>query len=271
MARQAIWLVGAFLLCAGCASVERGLVYYPVRSPRKSLPPDAPVKDVYLTCHDDIIHARWAPYPDAKGAIIVCHGNAGNLEHRGAFVHKLWATQKMSVLIFDYPGYGQSTGQPSEEGCYASAMAAYEWLTENQKLAPSQIVICGQSLGGAVAVRLASERPHKALVVLRTFTSIPDVARANTIFASLATPIMRERFASIDTIKKCNRPVFFAQADQDKLIPFQHTERLQRALPERVPRVMHVLRGLGHNDPLPETFYTALREFLKEVDSVTKS
>ncbi|MGF1580892.1 MAG: alpha/beta hydrolase [Gemmataceae bacterium] len=268
MSRLAIWLVGAILLSAGCSSLERGLVYYPVRSPRKSLPPDAPVKDVYLTSRDNnLIHARWAPHPDSKGALLLCHGNAGNLEHRGELVHKLWSTQKLSVLIFDYPGYGQSTGEPSEEGCFASARAAYEWLSKTQNVDPSEIVICGQSLGGAVAVQLASERPHKALVLVRTFTSIPDVARANSIFGSVAAPIMSERFASFEAIQKCRRPVFFAQADKDELIPFHHTERLQQSLPESVPRVMHVLRGLGHNDPLPADFYATLREFLNDVDA----
>src|SRR5438046_2954266 len=76
-----------------------------------------------------------------------------------------------------YPGYGRSGGSPTEAGCYAAADAAFDWLTAAQQVAPEDILLYGTSLGGGVAIDLASRRPHRALVLSSTFTSLPDTAQ----------------------------------------------------------------------------------------------
>jgi fermentation-respiration switch protein FrsA (DUF1100 family) len=83
----------------------------------------------------------------------------------------------MSVLIIDYPGYGLSEGSPSEQGCYDAAYSAYRWLTETAGIPAEQLVIYGESLGGAIAIDLASQVPHQALVLVRTFASMSDMVR----------------------------------------------------------------------------------------------
>ena len=173
-------------------------------------------------------------------------------------------SQDRSVLIFDYPGFGRSEGKPSESGCYAAADAAYDWLTRVQGVAPERIVIAGESLGGGVAVELASRRPHQALVLIRTFTSTPDVAKQTFAVVS-AKSIMFNQFESLKRIPSCRSPIFIAQADKDRLMPFEHGEKLRDAC--TAPVRFHVLRGLDHNDPLQPEFFTAVREFLLQVES----
>jgi fermentation-respiration switch protein FrsA (DUF1100 family) len=213
------------------------------------------------------IHARWCPQQGASGAVLYCHGNAGNVDRRARVVRELWEALGESVLIFDYPGYGYSDGEPSEAGCYAAADAAYDWLTQVRHVPAENILIYGESLGGGVAVELASRRPHRALILVRTFTSATEVAQAH--FPLLpARLLMTNRFDNLDKIRYCRRPVFIAQGDCDRLVPFSQGEKLQAAC--NAPVEFFRLRGLDHNDPLPADFHAALRRFLESQAPLTK-
>ncbi|MFO0970561.1 MAG: alpha/beta hydrolase [Gemmataceae bacterium] len=258
MSRFAACLV---LLLSGCLSLENRLVYFPAPAQTPATPLPAPLADVDLRLADGTaIHARWCPHPHAKCVILYCHGNAGNLEGRGALAHEMWRRLGASVLMFDYPGYGWSKGTPSEAGCYAAAQAAYDWLVEEMGIAPRDIVLVGESLGGGVAVELASRSEHRALVLIRTFTSLPDVA--SSLYPWLPVHAwMSNRFDSLARLKKCRRPIFIAQADKDAIMPFAHGERLKDAC--RGPSAFMVLEGLGHNDPLPVAFFERLGSFLE--------
>jgi pimeloyl-ACP methyl ester carboxylesterase len=249
--------VSLLLLC-GCAALENRFVYFPTKSDPRAMP--APLQEVALKTADGLrIHAGFCEQPQANRVLLYCHGNAGNLEQRASLMCKFRDTLECSVLIFDYPGYGRSEGQPSEEGCYAAAEAAYHWLTREQGIAPEHIIICGESLGGGVAVELASKRPHQALVLIRTFTSVPDIARQNVLLSS-APMVMVNRFNSLKRIGQCRSPIFIAQADHDRMMPFAHGEQLRGAC--KAPVQLYRLRGLDHNDPLPAEFFEELRNFL---------
>jgi hypothetical protein len=248
------------LLCTGCLSVENALVYQPGIGELLYLAPPPPIQDVELKLADGTrIHARWAPHAHGRDVVLFCHGNGGNVEGWGSSVRDIHQQMQASVLIFDYPGYGHSTGQPSEAGCYAAAEAAYHWLTETQKLPPDRILLWGESLGGAVAVELAVRKPHRALVLVRTFTSLPEVA--DDQFPLLpCSLLMANRFDSLSRIGQCRSPVFIASAAKDRLMQLRHGQRLYAACTG--PAEWNVLRGVGHNDPLPGAFYAALRQFL---------
>jgi fermentation-respiration switch protein FrsA (DUF1100 family) len=254
------WFLLALLL-TGCLSLENRLVFHPRPTDPKTAPLlPAPLEDIELRSADGVkIHARWCPRADGQGVLLYCHGNAGNLEHHASLMRVFYDSLDRSVLVFDYPGYGRSEGKPSEAGCYAAAEAAYDWLTRVQKIPPERIVICGESLGGGVAVDLASKKPHEALVLIRTFTSVPDVAKQKVVFAS---SVMFNRFDSLKKIPSCRSPVLIAQADQDKLMPFAQGEQLRDAC--KAPVRFHRLAGLDHNDPLPPEFFRAVRAFLDE-------
>ena len=106
-----------------------------------------------------------------------CDGNGGNLSYWGMDALAWKYQHHTAVLLFDYPGYGKSSGKPSEQGCYAAADAAYDWLVNEKKVPAEQLLIYGQSLGGAIAIDVASRRPHRALIVVSSFTSFPDMAQ----------------------------------------------------------------------------------------------
>jgi pimeloyl-ACP methyl ester carboxylesterase len=253
-------LLGTLMLGLGCCTLENRLLYHPIPSERRPVDPDSLVQDIDLAMVDGVrIHARWYPRDGATGALLYCHGNAGNLEYFDPAVRRLASALDLPILILDYPGFGQSEGKPSESGCYSAADAAFDWLVRTQGLAEKTIILYGESLGGGVAVELASHRPHRALILVRTFTSIPDMAQS--LFGWLPVRwLVSSRFDSLAKIPRCRQPTFIAQADADHLVPFAQGRQLREA--SGANATFFVLRGKDHNDPLPTEFYSALRRFL---------
>ena len=121
--------------------------------------------------------------PNARAAVLFCHGNGGNITHRVERSRCCTGDVGVSVLIFDYRGYGRSEGKPSEAGVLADARAARAWLAAREKIAETDVVLMGESIGGAVAVDLAARDGARALVLESTFSSL---ARRGGLSLSLA-------------------------------------------------------------------------------------
>lgn len=219
------------------------------------------VEDVWLKAADgNRIHAWWLPRQGATSAILFCHGNAGNLSYWAPSTVALMNRPGQSVLIFDYPGYGRSEGKPTEAGCYAATDAAYDWLVGTKGILPERIVLFGESLGGGVATDLAARKPHRALVLVRTFTSVPDMAKKSALTSASAS-LVRNQFDNLSKIGRCPSPILIAHGDRDRLIPTAQGMKLFEAAPK--PKQFFLMKNCDHNDPAPPEFYTALANFLK--------
>lgn len=243
---------------------ENSLVYQPTPAAEDwRVPAHSRTQDVWLTSPDGTkLHAWWLPHDGAKGAVLVSHGNGGNLSHRGRLAADLHDTLGYSVLMYDYPGYGKSEGKPSEAGCYAAGDAAFQWLTDDRKVPANQIVLLGESLGGGVATELATRHDHRALVLLFTFTSLPDAAKFH--YPWLPTRmLMSNRFDNRSKLAACKKPVFIAHGTADTIIPFSQGEELYTIANE--PKRFLRMDGHDHNGHLPAEFVTGLRDFLAEV------
>jgi fermentation-respiration switch protein FrsA (DUF1100 family) len=208
------------------------------------------------------IHAWWCPAEGASGAVLYCHGNGGNLSNWADHVEMVRKELGESVLIFDYPGYGKSKGSPDEKGCYAATEAAFNWLVGQARIPPERILIYGGSLGGGPAVALASRRPHRALLLACTFTSLPNVAQAAFPWLPVA-PLMRNRYDNLSKIGRCRGPVVIAHGTEDTLFPFAHGRALIEAAAE--PKLFIPLPGAGHVDP-DASFFRWARQFLERVE-----
>jgi fermentation-respiration switch protein FrsA (DUF1100 family) len=246
------------------AFIENAFLFNPAPASRDwKAPPNDRVRDVELRLTDGtLIHGWWCPprgWQPEHGALLHCHGNSGNLSHRGPSAEVWQETFNVPVLLFDYPGYGKSSGRPSERGCYASADAMYDWLVNEQRVSPERMLIYGGSLGGAVAVDVASRRPHRGLVLVSTFASVP--AMADRLFRWFpAGRFIGQRFDSLSKIERCRKPVFFAHGTADRVVPIAQSEMLFARASE--PKELFRMEGLDHNHtPRPE-FYPRLRDFL---------
>ena len=207
-------------------SLENRLVYFPLRAAESwEPPPDPKTEDVWLTSSDGTkLHAWFLPH-NSPGVVLIGHGNGGNLSHRGNLVRNLHRHLGRSVLVYDYPGYGKSDGQPSETGCYRAGEAAYHWLIEKRKVSAGRVVLFGESLGGGVAVELATRHDHEALVLVFPFTSLPDAARVHYPWLPCDL-LMSNRFDNLSKIGKCHRPVFITHGTADEVVPYRHGEAL---------------------------------------------
>lgn len=262
-----------WLFLAGCVYLgvllllmflENRLVYHPATAARDwwQPPPKSDIQDVELRSADGtLIHGWYCPHPSSPGAVLYFHGNAGNLSHRGHSIVKVRDILKSSVLIIDYPGYGKSGGNPSEKGCYLAADAAYAWLRDEKKFPGENILLFGASLGGGVAVDLAAREPTRALVLVKTFTSAPDVGAHFYPWLPVRW-VMRNRFNNLEKIGKVRAPVFIAHGDIDEVVPFRLGKKLYEAANE--PRAFFLLEGQDHNQRLGEDFFRALIPFLDQ-------
>ncbi|MFC1485833.1 alpha/beta hydrolase, partial [Candidatus Latescibacterota bacterium] len=167
------YLGAAFLLYL----FQGQLIYYPGREV-VATPADIDLRFevVRFAASDGVrLVGWWVPAQAARGTILFCHGNAGNISHRlesiGIF-HEL----RLNVFIFDYRGYGESEGHPSEAGIRLDAEAALGWIEDHQTSEDIPVIFFGRSLGGAVAARLAASHPPAALIIESAFTSVRDLA-----------------------------------------------------------------------------------------------
>lgn len=262
------WVVFLLVTYLGFVAVfwflERRLVFRPSSAAEAWLKPDDPrSQDVSFPASDgSTISARWIPPETPQhGAVLVAHGNGGNITHRGKLAADLRRELGAGVLLFDYPGYGKSTGNPTEESCYASGAAAYNWLLSEQKLAPNRIVLMGESLGGGTAVELATRVDHRALVLIFTFTTLPDAAHHHYPF--LPTRLaMRTRFDNLAKIGRCVRPVFIVHGTKDRTVPFAHSETLFAAANE--PKQFIPVNGADHDLTIASHYLPSLAEFLSK-------
>lgn len=239
-------LYGALLL--GLFLLQEGMIYYPDLPGRDyETTPDhlgMPYEELTLTTADDIRLAAWyVPAENPQGVLIYAHGNAGNISHRLDAI-RLFRDMGLSVLIFDFRGYGKSKGKPSEEGTYRDAEAAWQYLVMQRGTPPGGIVIFGESLGAAVAAHLAAQHPPGALVLASAFTSVPDLAADLYPFIP-ARWLARYRYDTRRYLQDIRSPVLVMHSREDEIIPYRHGLALYEAAPE--PRQFLELRG-GHND-----------------------
>ena len=187
-----------------------------------------PFEEVRLDTEDgERLHAWWLPAEEERAVVLFCHGNAGNISGRlgtlRAF-HRLG----LSTFIFDYRGYGRSTGSPSEAGLYLDAETAWTYLTRNRGIEPDRIVVFGRSLGGGVATWLAARYEPRMLVLEATFTSIPDVAAELYPFVP-ARLFVRARFDNSARLHELDVPLLILHSRDDAIIPFAQGRRLYEA------------------------------------------
>jgi uncharacterized protein len=193
------------------------------------------------------LHGWWIEArTDSLGHLLLCHGNAGNIGDR--VLHAALLTETgFDVLLFDYRGYGRSSGSPSEDGTYRDARAALSCLLEQPGVDPSRILYLGESLGGAVALDLALERPPAGLVLLSAFTGVRELGRLH--YPLVPAALVPDAYPALRWIHKLHAPLLVLHGDCDEIVPLSQGRALFEAASG--PKRMHVFDGLGHNDLVP--------------------
>jgi fermentation-respiration switch protein FrsA (DUF1100 family) len=238
---------------------QRRLLYFPTQTvpPAASVLPGA--EEVTFATADGLRLGGWfvpghgpvdspghprAGLGAAPPAVLVCNGNGGNRSMRAPLAAAL-ARMGLHVLLFDYRGYGGNPGRPTEEGLAADARAALDHLAGRPEVDPARVVYFGESLGAAVALRLAAERPPAALVLRSPFASLAEVGRLHYPLLPVSL-LLRDRYDSAANAGRLAAPLLVVAGGRDRVIPADHSRRLFAAAPQ--PKRLAVLDGADHND-----------------------
>lgn len=255
------------LFVIGIRCLEYKSIFYPVRS-IAATPAfiGIPFEDIFFKTEDGVsINAWLVKSSTARGTVIICHGNAGNIGDRLEKI-RLFHQLGFNVFIIDYRGYGKSQGRPSEAGLYKDAVGAYDYLRTRKDIDHKHLIGYGASLGGAVIIDLATRRELAALIIHSSFTNAADMAK--TIYPFLPSFLLGTKLDSLTKVRTLKTPKIFIHSREDEMIPFRLGERLYQEA--AAPKEFLESSG-GHNDILLDFEEKIARElvtFLRRYNSV---
>ena len=245
---------------------ERSGLFFPTRDLYRSPAAEGlAFEDVHFDSQGNELHGWYIP---ASGNLVVLwmHGNAGNVADRLDQAMEMKRALGVSSFMFDYRGYGKSTGRPTEKGLYEDAEAAFRWLTETRGVDPGHIILYGHSLGTAVTVNLAlKEGAGTGGVVLESpFTSAAAMAR-RLYFGLPVGMVMSVKLDSIRRIGDVMVPILIIHGVRDTVIPFDMGKNLFDAAPE--PKTFLPIANGDHSDcyyVAPEEYWGAWKALIQE-------
>lgn len=260
----------AALVVALIYALQRFLIYLPsghVPPVTTGLPG---AEDVRFMTSDGLKLAGWflpARLNGPGSAILVANGNAGNRAHRARLAEALRETGA-SVLLFDYRGYGENPGTPSEKGLHHDALGARDYLASRPEVDPSRIIYFGESIGAAVMVSLAAERPPAGLVLRSPFASLADVGELHYPWLPVRF-LLKDRYEAAATVARVKVPLLVIAGEEDSIVPAGQSRALYAAAPG--PKRFVQIDGADHNDPELFTGEMLLVEFRRFLEEVTRA
>lgn len=257
IAAYAIYLVFMFV-------VQRQMIFPRYMMPAvPSVSPDLPgVEAFWVNTDFGEVEAWYLPPTSATRAapapvLVFGHGNAELIDYLPGEFGSL-TRAGVGVLLVEFPGYGRSSGSPSQAGIKAAFIAAYDTLTAREDVDAGRVAVFGRSLGGGAVCDLAAERPVKAMILMSTFTSVRSMAIKYLAPAFL----VRDPFDNLAVVERYPGPVLIVHCESDEIIPYAHGVRLHEAAPNG-----RMLSYPGNHNNCPPSWNDLLEEivlFLKE-------
>lgn len=223
-----------------------------------------PFQDIFiLNEKDKERYHGWFMEANSQYVILFFHGNAGNISTRISFFKKLYE-QNLSILAFDYPGFGKSQGKPTEESCQQTSLLFFHFLQNEKKYPNKKIILWGESIGGSIATLLSLKTHSSSLVLQSTFTNIQEIIHKvapkipSFIYHSIqfdTKKYLKKRYQ----LAKLNKEIktLLIHSREDELIPYTHAEVLKKYANELFEC------GGKHSSPkMNEAFFKRIMDFL---------
>lgn len=239
------FILGYLLILIILYFKQVSIIFYPTKEIFQT-PKDIGLdfEELALKTSDGVnISAWYIPARDERGAILMCNGNAGNISYRIDLIH-IFNSLNLSILIFDYRGFGKSEGKPTEKGTYLDAEAAWDYLINIKHYPATKIILYGQSLGGAIAAEMALRHRPAALIIESGFKSAPELGSKFFPFIPVKL-ISRFHYSTIEKINKIDCPKLIIHSPDDEIVPYSHgTALFEKA---REPKEFLKIKG-DHNE-----------------------
>lgn len=202
-------------------------IFFPSRN-IKSTPADIGLEyeDIYFQTKDKFKINGWLVKGGSEGTVIFFHGNSGNIGSSNVKI-RMFHELGVSVFLVDYRGFGRSEGAPTEMGLYRDAQAAYDYLVSRPDINMNHVIIYGESLGGAVAIDLASRNRSCGVIINGAFTNVLDMAKIRYPFIPAFLP--GDQFDSLSKVASIKEPKIFIHSQDDEVVPFQLGKKLYDA------------------------------------------
>jgi fermentation-respiration switch protein FrsA (DUF1100 family) len=252
--RLLTWLGAAALAAAAVIALawlfQRRLIYIPLDS---HVPPAARVlpgaEEISFPTADGLELGGWfvpSTGGPARATVLVCNGNAGNRAYRAELAGAL-AAAGIQVMLFDYRGYGGNAGRPTESGLLEDVRAARSYLESRPEVDAGRLFLLGESLGAAVALAEAVERPPRGLILRSPFKSMTDVGKLHYPFLPVGL-LLRDRYPSDRRILGLACPLLVVVGERDRIVPAASSRALWEAAPRKDKKFV-TIPGADHNDP----------------------
>ncbi len=241
-------------------SIEDLLLFFPSKYPNGDWNPSGlRFQDIFFAAEDGTqLHGWYCPADNPRAVVLAAHGNAGHVASRAPWLRYLQNKASVSVFMFDYRGYGRSEGKPTIAGAIQDATAARAKLRELAAVEDSEMLLMGESLGGAIVVQLAAKSPPRGLILQSTFSSLREVADVH--FPRLSWLVRRDQLSSVATMASLRVPLLQSHGTADQTVPFPLGEKLFREANE--PKQFIAIEDAGHNNRLTEPYLHELDQFL---------
>jgi len=246
-------------------SIDELLLFFPSKYPVGNWKPKGLVfRDVWFVAEDGTrLHGWFCPFDDPRATVLIAHGNAGHVASRAAWLKYLQSKARVATFMFDYRGYGRSEGVPTVNGALLDAKAARAKLRELTRVKDSEMLLMGESLGGAIVVQLAAESAPRGLILQSTFSSLRDVADVH--YPKLSWLVPPAKLDSVTQIVRYRGPLLQSHGTVDRTIPFASGEKLFQSANE--PKTFVKIPGADHNNWLRQSYLTRLDEFIERCQS----
>jgi fermentation-respiration switch protein FrsA (DUF1100 family) len=248
--------------------IDEWLLFFPSKYPAGDWrPAGLNFEDMWFTAQDHTrLHGWYCPCDEPRAILLIAHGNAGHVANRADWLRYLQSTLRVSTFMFDYRGYGRSEGVPTVEGAIQDARAARTCLANRAGVKESDLMLVGESLGGAIVVQLAAEAAPRGLILQSTFSSLRDVANVHYPFVSWLVP--RTKLDSVTLIGRYHGPLLQSHGTADRIIPFASGQKLFRSANE--PKSFVTIADADHNHWLTDDYLRQLDAFIARVATAAR-
>ena len=226
--------------------------------------------NIYLEYQGNKIHGWYIKNENntnlnlKNNVILFFHGNAGNISYRLNYIHKFY-DMGFNLLFYDYPGFGNSEGNPNEENCVNSGKLFYEYLIKEKKFKHENIIFYGESIGGAICANLGNQLNIKYLILQSTFSDIKEIIQKLAIHNYFGILINNLGFETIEYLKNRNKKniikkkmkTMIIHSNQDELIDIKYIKPLENYCNE-----FNIVEGTHSNININEDLIYKIINFL---------